>query len=108
MGAWRQFKVCPPVQMGSQTKDVVDTRRALTRKEAGSKKTVKARSLVKGYQGPDLKDGSVDIAGCVGRGWVNVQLISGRVALAATFSPALHAKRVPRMLVAFGNWVPCV
>ena len=41
--AWQQCKVSPPVKMGAQFKDSVDTRWVLTRKEVDGVKTVKAR-----------------------------------------------------------------
>ena len=60
--------------MGSQSKDVVDTRWVLTWKEAKGMKAVKARLGAKSYQGPDLRNGNVDIAGCVSRGSPHVQV----------------------------------
>ena len=42
----------------------------------GATKTVKARFVATGYQGPDLRDGNVDIAGCVSRRSPHLQLIS--------------------------------
>ena len=53
--AWKQFKVLMPVKMDSQSKDVVDTRWALTWREAGGAKTVRARLVAKGYQDPELR-----------------------------------------------------
>ena len=73
---WTQFKVYSPVQMGTRNGDVVDTRWVLTREEADGKKTVKARLVAKGYKGPELRDGNVDIAGCVSRRSSHSQLIS--------------------------------
>ena len=35
-----------------------------------------ARLVAKGYRNPDLRDGDVDIAGCVGRRSSNLQTIS--------------------------------
>ena len=64
---WEQLKVHSTVEMGGQSKDVVVTRWALTRKEAEGSTTVKARLVAEGYRGPDLRNGDVDIAGCVSR-----------------------------------------
>ena len=60
---WKQFKVFSPAKLGSQSKDVADTRRALTCGGAEGAKTVKSRQVAKGYQGPDLRNGDMDIAG---------------------------------------------
>ena len=51
----------------------------LTRKEADGVKTDGARLVARGYQDPDLRNGNVDIAGCVGCvgcGSSRLQLIS--------------------------------
>ena len=48
LDAWGQFEVSPPVQMGTQNKDVVDTRWALTWEGINSKETEKARWRRKG------------------------------------------------------------
>ena len=64
LGARKQFKVSTPVKFGPQSSDIADTRRALTWKEVGGKKTAKDRPVAKGYQDPNLRDGSVDSAGC--------------------------------------------
>ena len=53
------------MKMGSQPKDVVDTRWASARKEVEGAKTVEARLVAKGYQLPDLRNGNAGIAGCV-------------------------------------------
>ena len=45
---WRQFEVFAPVKIGARAKDVADTRRALTRKEAEEKETAKARLVSEG------------------------------------------------------------
>ena len=50
--AWMQFKAYPPAQMDTQAQDVVDTRWALTWKEADRKKTVRARVPAHGVPGP--------------------------------------------------------
>ena len=62
--------------MGTQTKDVVDTRWVLTWKEVGGKKTEKARLVAEEYQGPDLRDGNARIARCVNGRSPQLQLIS--------------------------------
>ena len=46
--AWNQFDVFSPVEMGSQKKDVVDTRWVSAWREVGGMKTVKARFAAKG------------------------------------------------------------
>ena len=61
--------------MGAQTTDVADTRWVPTWKEAEGEETAKERLVATGYQDPDLKDGNVDIAGCVRVGASHVQLI---------------------------------
>ena len=73
---WEQFKVSPPVKMGAQPKDSVDTRWVLTWKEVDSVKTVKARLVAKGYEDPDLREGNAVFAGCVCRRSSHQQLIS--------------------------------
>ena len=64
--------------MGAQTKDMVDTRWALTWEKVDGKKAAGARFLAKGYQDPDLRDGNVDIAGCISSRSPRLQLISAR------------------------------
>ena len=49
---------------------------SLAREEAEGAKTVTARISAEGYQGPDLRDGHVDVAGCVGGRSPHVRLIS--------------------------------
>ena len=56
-----------PGLMGTQTRDVVDARWVLTWKVMEGQRTVKASLVAKGYQDPDLRDGDVDLAGCVSR-----------------------------------------
>ena len=63
LGAREPFRVFSPAQPGTQSKDLVDTRWVLTRKEVEGEKTVKARKVAKGYQDADLRMGNVDIAG---------------------------------------------
>ena len=74
LGAWKQFKVFSLVQMGAQIKDVVDTRWVLTWKEVEGKKTALACLVARGYQDPEIKDGSVDIAGCANERSLHLQL----------------------------------
>ena len=76
LDAWERLKVYSPVHVGTQAKDVVDTRWVLTWKEVGGKKTEKARLAAEGNQGPDLRDGSVRIARCANRRSPQLQLIS--------------------------------
>ena len=76
LDVWKHVKVFPPVKMGSQSKDVADTRWALTWGVVEGAKTVRARLVAKGDQGPDLRNGNLDIAGCVSRRWPHIQLIS--------------------------------
>ena len=76
LDAWEQFKVYSPVTSGTQTKDALDTRWALTRKEAGGKQPKKARLAAKGKQEQDLRRGNRGIAGCVSRRSSHLQLIS--------------------------------
>ena len=54
----------------------MDTRWALTWKEAEGEKTEKAPLVAKGYQDPELRDGDVDIAGCEGGRSSYLRLIS--------------------------------
>ena len=72
----KQFKGFPPVKTGAQLKDVVDTRRVLSRKVAEGAKTAMARLVAEGYQDPDLRNGFVRMAGRVSRRWPYLQLIS--------------------------------
>ena len=51
---WEQSKISPPEKLGAQSKDLVDTRWAPTRKEVEGVKTVKSRLVDRGYQDPDL------------------------------------------------------
>ena len=67
LDAWKHFKVFAPVETGFQCKDAVGVRWALSWEEAECSKTVKARLVTKGYQGPDLRNGAVAVAGCVGK-----------------------------------------
>ena len=46
---------------------VVNTRRALTSELMDGEKGVKARLVAEGYQGPNVKGGTVDTTGCVSR-----------------------------------------
>ena len=73
--AWEQLKVPPPVKMGAQSKDSVDTRWVLTWKEVDGVKTVGARSAAEGYRDTDLREGDVDTAGCVSRRPPHLQLM---------------------------------
>ena len=73
--AWKQSKVYSPVQMGTEARDEVDTRWAPTQKEVDGKDTVEARLVAKGHQDTGLRDGNVDIAGCVSRRSSRFQLI---------------------------------
>ena len=66
----KQLKVSPPGEMGSQPKDVVNTRWALPQEEAEGAETVIARLVAKGYQGPDLRNGEMDIVGSVSPWWL--------------------------------------
>ena len=45
---WKQFKVFPPVEIGSRSRDVVDTRWVLALREVRGGETVKARLGAKG------------------------------------------------------------
>ena len=62
--------------IGAQSKDLVDTRWALTGEIGDGVKPVGARLATKGYQDPDLRRGNVDFAGRVSRRSPHVQLIS--------------------------------
>ena len=76
LDSWRQFEVFSPAPMGAQTEDVVDTRWALSWKEVEGKRAATARLVAEGSQGPDLKGGNVDTAGCVSRRSPRLQPIS--------------------------------
>ena len=65
LGACRQFKVFPAVQMVAPTKDVFDTRWALAWKEVKGKKKAKCR-----------REAGKVLAGCVSRRSSHLQLIS--------------------------------
>ena len=74
--AWAHFWVFSLVQPGTQSRDLVDTRWALTWKEFEGEKTIKVRLVARGYQDPDLRMGNVDIAVCVSRRSSHLQVIS--------------------------------
>ena len=113
--------------MGTQCKDLVDTRRVLTWKEEDAVKTAKARLVLKEYQNPDLRNGNVDIAGSVSLRSSYSQLMSPgalksgrfgarisrrpfarRTDLIARYIFVLHAKGIPRKLAGYGGWGPPV
>ena len=66
LNAGYKFKVPQPLKSGPPSKSIVDTSRALSREMAGGEKDVKARTVAKGYKGPDLQGGSVDAPGYAG------------------------------------------
>ena len=74
--AWEQVKGSPPVNVGAQFSDMVNTRWALIWTEVDGVQTVKARLVAKGYRDSNLRTGDVDIAGCVSRRSSQLQLIS--------------------------------
>ena len=76
LNARRQFSAFPPVQMGTQTADAVDTRWVLTSREVGGKVTEEAHLVATGYPDPVLSDGNVVFVGCVGGGSSHLQSIS--------------------------------
>ena len=76
LDAWRKFQVSPPVPQKSVTKEVVETRWVLTWKDLEGKRTVKARLVARGFQGPDLADGLVDTSSCVSLRSSHLQVIS--------------------------------
>ena len=55
--AWEKFDVSSPREVGEEQKQIVQTRRVLTRKMADGKKCAKARLVTKGSQDPDLREG---------------------------------------------------
>ena len=65
LNSWAKFKVFQPLRGRTPSKTAVDTRWALSPKVVDGEKYVKARLVVNGYQGPDLKDSSVETPGCV-------------------------------------------
>ena len=74
--AWEQLRVFSPIQPGTQQENLVDTRWVLAWKEVDGVKTAKARLAAKGFQGPDLRMGNVDIAGCVSCRSSHLQVVS--------------------------------
>ena len=66
LNAEYKFKVPQRLKSGPPSKSIVDTSRALSREMAGGEKDVKARTVAKGYKGPDLQGGSVDAPGYAG------------------------------------------
>ena len=56
-----------PIMAGAHGKAIVDTHRAPTWKAVDGEKSVKVRLVAMGYQGPDLKEGNINIAGCISR-----------------------------------------
>ena len=61
----KKFELFQPLRGRAPPKSIADTCWGPTRKMVDGKKDVKARLAEKGYQNPDLKDGSVDISRCV-------------------------------------------
>ena len=68
MGAVKNGRLA---KMGTRPKDLVDTRWVLTWKKVDGAKKVKARTVAK-----DLRNGNVDIAGCVSRRSSHLRLVS--------------------------------
>ena len=64
------------IKEGGCSKAIADTCWALTWKVVDGKKTARSRFVVKGHQAPDLKEDSMDIAGCVSRRSRHVWAIS--------------------------------
>ena len=76
LDAWCKFQVFSSVPQTKATKDVAETRWVLTWKDLEGKRTVKARLVARGFQGPDLADGSVDTSSCVSIRPSRLQVIS--------------------------------
>ena len=74
LAVWEQFKVFSPGRLGTQSKDLVDLRWALTWEDVDGEKTVKARVALKSNRDLDLRDGNVEIAGCASRRSFHLQL----------------------------------
>ena len=72
---WEPFKAFSLVRMGARSKEMADTRWAVTWKKVDGVKTAEARLLAEGYQDPDLRNGGVDIACCVCRKSPHLRLI---------------------------------
>ena len=76
LGAWERPKVSPPGNLSAESKDLVDTRWALTLEGVVGRKRPKLVCWLMGFQDPDLRDGNVDFAGCVSRRSPHLRLIS--------------------------------
>ena len=74
--AREQVEVSSQEKMRTQPNDLVETRWVLTWKEVDGWKAAESRLVAGNYQDPDLRDGNVDIAGCVSRRSPHLQLIS--------------------------------
>ena len=59
-----QIPSSPPVLWADVSTEIVDTRWVLTWKFFEGRKTVKTRLVARGFQDPDLADGSVDTSSC--------------------------------------------
>ena len=70
------LRIYSPIQPGSQQKELADARRVLTWKAVEGLKTVKARLVARGFQGPDRRMGHVDSAGSVSCRSSHLQVIS--------------------------------
>ena len=64
------------MEPGKCDEDVVGTRWVLAWEGVGGAKTVKARLAAKGYQDPALKDGLVEMSGCVSPRPPHLQVVS--------------------------------
>ena len=65
LGEWKKFDVFEPRKGRKVSKQVIQTRRALTRKMVDGHKSVEVRSAATGYQGPEFQGGVVDTSGRV-------------------------------------------
>ena len=76
--AWRRFDVFEPRRQGTAWKQIAQTRWVLTWKMVNGKKCGKAKLVAKGYQGPELQDGTVGTSGRVSLRYSHLQVISLR------------------------------
>ena len=63
--ARQKFDIPEPRIGGNVSKQIAQARWVLTRKMVDGRKSVKARLVAEGYQGPDVQDGVVDSPGCL-------------------------------------------
>ena len=65
LAAKKEFEVCRPINKAHTKQTIVDTRWVSTRKVIDKTTSAKARLVISGFKGPDLRQGLVETANCV-------------------------------------------